>query len=65
MRLDRPRQEHKRYTRKYAGGRLGSDRSFYFRGPDNALNLRAHNLEMAGGIDDRTWERHRQAGDYS
>jgi len=69
LRLDRPEQEHKRHTRKYAEGRLGSDRSFYFRGPDNALNLRAHNLtmfiEMAAGIDDRTWEHHRQAGDYS
>jgi HAD superfamily hydrolase (TIGR01484 family) len=69
LRLDRPQQEHKRHTRKYAEGRLGSDRSFYFRGPDNALNLRAHNLtiflEMAAGIDDRTWEHHRQAGDYS
>ena len=69
LRLDRLQQEHKRHTRKYAEGRLGSDRSFYFRGPDNALNLRAHNLmiflEMAAGIDDRTWEHHRQAGDYS
>jgi hypothetical protein len=67
--FDRPRQEHKRHTRKYAEGRLGSDRSFYFRGPGNALNLRAHNLrmflEMAAGIDDRSWEHHRQAGDYS
>src|SRR5712672_2960092 len=69
LRLDRLQQEHKRHTRKYAEGRLGSDRSFYFRGPDNALNLRARNLtvfiEMAAGIDDRTWEHHRQAGDYS
>jgi HAD superfamily hydrolase (TIGR01484 family) len=69
LRLDRPQQEHKRHTRKYAEGRLGSDRSFYFRGPDNALNLRAHNLtmfiEMAAGIDDRTWEHHRRLGDYS
>jgi hydroxymethylpyrimidine pyrophosphatase-like HAD family hydrolase len=69
LRLDRLQQDHKRHTRKYAEGRLGSDRSFYFRGPENALNLRAHNLmiflEMAAGIDDRTWEHHRQAGDYS
>jgi hydroxymethylpyrimidine pyrophosphatase-like HAD family hydrolase len=69
LRLDPPQQEHKRHTRKYAEGRLGPDRSFYFRGPDNALNLRAHNLmifiEMAAGIDDRTWEHHRQSGDYS
>jgi hydroxymethylpyrimidine pyrophosphatase-like HAD family hydrolase len=69
LHLDRPQQEHKRHTRKYAEGRLGSDRSFYFRGPDNALNLRAHNLtmfvEMAAGVDDRTWEHHRRLGDYS
>ena len=67
--LDRPRQEHNRHTRKYAEGRLGSDRSFYFRSPGNALNLRAHNLRMfletAAGIGDRSWEHHRQAGDYS
>jgi HAD superfamily hydrolase (TIGR01484 family) len=69
--FDRSRQEHKRHTRKYAEGRLGSDRSFYFRGPDNALNLRAHNhnltmfVEMAAGVDDRTWEHHRRLGDYS
>jgi HAD superfamily hydrolase (TIGR01484 family) len=69
VRFDQPRQEHKRHFRNYAEGRLGPDRSFFFRGPDNALNLRAYNLtmflEMAAGIDDRTWEHHRQAGDYS
>jgi hypothetical protein len=47
-------------------GRLGSDRSFSFRGPDNALNLRAYNLTMltgmAEGVDDRP---HRRLGDYS
>jgi HAD superfamily hydrolase (TIGR01484 family) len=67
--FDRPQEEHRRHTRKYAEGRLGADRSFYFRGPDNALNLRAYNLtiflDMAVGIDDRTWEHHRQAGHYS
>jgi hypothetical protein len=61
--------EHKKHTRKYAEGRLGPDRSFYFRGPDNALNLRAHNLtmfiEIAAGVDNRTWEHHRRLGDYS
>lgn len=67
--FDRPQQEHRRHTRKYAEGRLGPDRSFYFRGPDNILNLRAHNLVifliMAAGVDDRTWEHHLRAGDYS
>src|SRR5690606_27859487 len=64
-----PRQAHRRHTRKYAEGRLGEDRSFYFRGPDERLNLRAHNLltfvELADGVDDETWEHHRRAGHYS
>jgi hydroxymethylpyrimidine pyrophosphatase-like HAD family hydrolase len=66
---DPPSQSHKRHTRKYAEGELGADRSFYFRGPDGALNLRAQNLivflQVAAGVDDRTWEFHRTAGDYS
>jgi hypothetical protein len=48
---------------------LGEDKSFYFRGPDAALNLRAQNLaifpQIAEGIDDRTWLHHLRAGDYS
>ena len=31
---ERPKQVHKRHTRKYAEGDLGKDLSFYFRGPD-------------------------------
>ena len=54
-----PRQERRRHTRKYAEGELGPDRSFYFRGPESALNLRAQNLsifvQMAEGVDDATW----------
>jgi len=65
----RPKQKHKRHTRKYAEGDLGPERSFYFRGPDGAMNLRAQNLmifvQIAEGIDDSTWEHHRRAGDYS
>jgi len=64
-----PRQAHRRHTLKYAEGRLGEDRSFYFRGPDSRLNLRAHNLmlfvELADGVDDETWEHHRRSRDYS
>jgi len=60
---------HKRHTRKYAEGDLGEERSFYFRGPDAALNLRAQNLmifvQLAEGIDDATWEHHLRAGDFS
>ena len=66
---DAPRRVRRRHTRKYAEGMLGEDRSFYFRGPDNRLNLRAHNLmlfvELARGVDDETWEHHRRAHDYS
>jgi hydroxymethylpyrimidine pyrophosphatase-like HAD family hydrolase len=59
VRVDRPRTERQRHTRKYAAGRLGADKSFYFRGPEGALNLRAENLarflELARGVDDATW----------
>ncbi|WP_214475549.1 HAD-IIB family hydrolase [Mesorhizobium sp. dw_380] len=64
-----PRQSLKRHSRKYAEGQLDKAGSFYFRGPDNAMNLRAHNLmifaQIAEGIDDKTWEFHLRAGDYS
>ena len=64
-----PRQERQRHSRKYAEGELGEDKSFYFQGPDGALNLRAQNLalfmQIAEGIDDRTWLHHLRAGDYS
>ncbi|AWM40810.1 Sugar phosphatase YbiV [Gemmata obscuriglobus] len=64
-----PRTERKRHSRKYAEGNLGADRSFYFRGPDGKLNLKASNLfmfvQLADGVDDDTWEFHRANGDYS
>jgi HAD superfamily hydrolase (TIGR01484 family) len=66
---ERPQQAHKRHTRKYAEGELGEDHSFYFRGPNKELNLRAQNLilfaQIADGVDDQTWEHHLRAGDYS
>src|SRR5262249_24908244 len=69
IQADRPQQAHKRHTRKYAEGELGEDHSFYLRGPDGALNLRAQNLmiflQIADGIDDRTWEHPLRAGEYS
>ncbi len=59
----------RRHHRKYAEGDLGPDKSFYFRGPDGKLNLRAQNLmvflQMADGVDDGTWQFHLQRGDYS
>ncbi|MDK2745410.1 MAG: HAD family hydrolase [Nitrospira sp. BO4] len=60
---------HQRHRRKYAEGELPTDRSFYFRGPENALNLRAHNLiqfmQLAEGVDKKTWLHHLRRGDYS
>jgi len=64
-----PRSEHRRHVRKYATGELGEDKSFYFRGPDGQLNLRAQNLalfiQLAHGVDDETWLHHLRSGDYS
>ena len=61
--------ERRRHTRKYAEGELPPDRSFFFRGPELKLNLRARNLiqflQLAEGIDDDTWTHHLRAGDYS
>lgn len=69
VRTKPPRTERKRHSRKYAEGNLGPDRSFYFRGPDGKLNLKASNLflfvQLADGVDDETWEFHRANGDYS
>ncbi|MBX9582995.1 MAG: HAD-IIB family hydrolase [Gemmataceae bacterium] len=64
-----PKTERKRHSRKYAEGNLGPDRSFYFRGPEGKLNLKAHNLllflQMADGVDDETWDHHLRKHDYS
>jgi HAD superfamily hydrolase (TIGR01484 family) len=64
-----PELQRRRHARKYSEGELGEDRSFYFRGPDGALFLRAQNLslflQIAAGVDDGTWLHHLRAGDYS
>jgi hydroxymethylpyrimidine pyrophosphatase-like HAD family hydrolase len=64
-----PRGERQRHLRKYAEGEMTHDRVFYFRGPEDKLNLRAQNLMMfmqiADGVDDETWLYHLQRGDYS
>ncbi len=64
-----PRTEHRRHVRKYAAGELGPDKSFYFRGPGEKLQLRAQNLQLflqlAEGVDDETWLYHLRRGDYS
>jgi hypothetical protein len=62
-----PNAERRRHNRKYATGELPEDRSFYFRGPEGRLNLRAQNLatflQMAEGVDDETWLYHLRRGD--
>lgn len=69
VKMDEARTEHRRHIRKYAEGLLVPERSFYFRGPEGKLNLRAHNLllflELADGVDDDTWLFHLRQGDYS
>jgi len=68
MRIMASRVERIRHLRKYAEGDM-RDRSFYFRGPDGRLNLKAQNLvlfvQIAEGIDEETWSFHLQNGDYS
>jgi hypothetical protein len=69
MHVTPPKAERHRHRRKYAQGSVGEDKSFYFRGPERALNLRAHNLalflQIADGVDDATWLHHLQQHDYS
>ncbi len=69
VQLEPAKAELRRHRRKYATGELGADKSFYFRGPDGKLNLRAQNLKMfaqlASGVDDDTWLHHLRQGDYS
>jgi haloacid dehalogenase-like hydrolase len=61
--------ERRRHHRKYAAGELAPEGSFYFRGPEGKLNLRAQNLmvflQMADGVDDDTWLHHLRRGEYS
>jgi hypothetical protein len=64
-----PTTERRRHIRKYAVGEIPPESSFYFRGPQGKLNLRAQNLsaflELGQGVDDETWDHHLRAGDYS
>ena len=71
VRVKAPRsmRERLRHMRQYAEGELSPDQSFYFRGPESKLNLRAQNLktflQLAEGVDDDTWMFHLRKGDYS
>ena len=66
--VNKPKGDVKRHTRKYADGTLGEDRSFFFRGPDAALNVRAQNLSMfmqvGEGVDPATYLFHLRRGDF-
>jgi len=67
--LEPAKIELRRHKRKYAAGELGEDKSFYFRGPEGKLNIRAHNLnlfaQIAEGVDEETWSYHLKRHDYS
>ena len=69
FRAGKRRVQHRRHIRKYTEGELPPERSFYFRGPEKALNLRAVNLtrfvELATGVDDGTWTHHLREREYS
>src|SRR5262249_55003086 len=62
-----PEAHRRRHRRKYSEGELGDDKSFFFRGPDGKLNLRAQNLilfiQLAEGVDAETWRFHLRKGD--
>ncbi|WP_263416351.1 HAD family hydrolase [Terriglobus albidus] len=63
-----PKVDRIRHRRKYAEGNMRYH-SFYFRGPGNRHNLKAHNLaifsQIAEGIDEETWLFHLHRQDYS
>jgi hydroxymethylpyrimidine pyrophosphatase-like HAD family hydrolase len=65
----RAKAERRRHKRNYAQGELSPEQSFYFRGPEGKLNLRAPNLmtflQVGEGVDEETWLYHARRGDYS
>jgi hypothetical protein len=69
VRVEPSRTERRRHLRKYAEGELPEDRSFYFRGPEGKLNLRAQNLiqfmDLGDGVDDDTWLHHLKRNEVS
>jgi hydroxymethylpyrimidine pyrophosphatase-like HAD family hydrolase len=69
VKVEPAKAELRRHRRKYESGELGQDKSFYFRGPNGKLNLRAQNMklftQLAEGVDDETWMYHLRQEDYS
>lgn len=68
IKTDKPAHLQQRHKKKYATGDMDYN-SFYFRGPENKLSLKAYNLvmftQMAEGIDEETWRYHLKRKDYS
>ncbi|MBC7389599.1 MAG: HAD-IIB family hydrolase [Opitutaceae bacterium] len=68
IRCSMPSQLLHRHKRKYATGDMDYN-SFYFKGPENKLNLKANNLmafvQMGTGVDDDTWQYHLLHKDFS
>ena len=69
MQTLRAKGERRRHKRNYAQGELSPEQSFYFRGPQGKLNLRAQNLmtflQLGEGVDEETWKFHSKRGDFS
>lgn len=67
--IEPSKTDRRRHVRKYAEGSLPEERSFWFRGPQNKLKLRAQNLvaftDLADGVDEDTWLHHWRRGDVS
>jgi hydroxymethylpyrimidine pyrophosphatase-like HAD family hydrolase len=68
IKTGKPFHLQQRHKKKYATGDMDYN-SFYFRGPENKLQLKAYNLmvftQMAEGIDEETWRFHLKRKDYS
>ena len=69
LKVRKPRAPHHRHRRKYAEGDIRPEISFYFKGREGKLNLRANNLitfiQLAEGVDDDTWNFHLKRHEYS
>lgn len=69
VKIDAPRQLHRRHAGKYAVGDVGEEHSFYFRDPNSRTTVRARNVcefvHLSRRLDDATWESHLRHNDYS
>jgi hydroxymethylpyrimidine pyrophosphatase-like HAD family hydrolase len=61
--------ERRPHLRRWSESELTEEKSFWFRGPEGRLKLRAPTLAMfvhlGEGVDDDTWRHHLEQGDYS